>query len=575
MANTIRALDPNFVLIINELMTIERQPLTRLQAQRDSISVQKAVYGDLSTKLNDLQSAVKALRSSDPSFAFSSGYSAKVTGVADGLTVLSATAGSQAVPASYQIAVETLAKAHQVRSDRQPVSASQALDLAGTFLIGVSTARAAESKKLLAGTVDAFATGEPASGQAELATGSYYVETRQDAVAGWQFRLVDADGNAVSVQQGDSGAYTSEWQAIPAGGGAYDTGRGLQITFGSDPSQYAEATKANGAAHVSYQAQYAAIEVKTSDSLIDIAYRINKAALAGGSKITATVVDGQLLLTMDPPGLGNEMRAQDLTGSVLAQLGVLDEGGSFKNELQSPANAVFTVNGLRVERSKNTGLTDVINGLTIDLAPDAEGKTATLQVTRSIDGERKALETFITKFNDLMAYLSDKVATTKLADDTYKRGALAGDTMFSTFRYDLLRLLNTDHVNSGGILNLRQLGITMGDNFKLSLSTVSTLETALKENKTGVTQFLDQLMGKLSEQLDRLTGASGYLKSATAQMDARLKETDDRIKTMNERLAAKEEALYAQYGELQAQLMLLNYQSQQFSAIYGNVNTYW
>src|SRR5690554_1138417 len=140
MANTIRALDPNFVLIINELMTIERQPLTRLQAQRDSISVQKAVYGDLSTKLNDLQSAVKALRSSDPSFAFSSGYSAKVTGVADGLTVLSATAGSQAVPASYQIAVETLAKAHQVRSDRQPVSASQALDLAGTFLIGVSTA---------------------------------------------------------------------------------------------------------------------------------------------------------------------------------------------------------------------------------------------------------------------------------------------------------------------------------------------------------------------------------------------------------------------------------------------------
>ncbi|HZW04577.1 MAG TPA: flagellar filament capping protein FliD, partial [Anaerolineaceae bacterium] len=444
----------------------------------------------------------------------------------------------------------------------------------GTFTIGTSIPRTQQTTALLAGTVGAFATGEPASGQAELATGSYFVETRQDAVNGWQFRLVDADGEAVSIQQGSSGTSTSDWQAFPAGGGAYDTGRGLQITFGTDPALYAAATRSSGAAQVAYQGQSAAIEVKTSDSLIDIAARINQSVLAGGSKVIATVVDSQLLLSMDPPGLDNELQAKDLSGGVLAQLGVLDGVGGFKNVMQTPANAVFYVNDLRIERSKNTGLTDVINGLTLNLAADAEGKSATLQVVRSVDQERKALDTFVEKYNDLMAYLTEKVATTKLADDTYKRGALAGDMMFSSFRYDLLRLLNADHPGSGGISNLRQLGFAMNDNFKLSLSSASSLEAALKENKTGVSDFVDRLMGRLSEQLDRFSGSSGYVKFTADQLDTQLKETNSQIATLNERLAAKEESLRMQFAEVQAQLMLMTYQSQQFSAMYGNVNTY-
>ena len=95
------------------------------------------------------------------------------------------------------------------------------------------------------------------TGQTELTSGKYFTETRLNGTD-WQFRLLDSSGNPVNVQLSDGSGYSSDWQNIPTGTGnnvAYDTGRGLTIHFGNDPSLYSAASFSDGAASVQFNEQ--------------------------------------------------------------------------------------------------------------------------------------------------------------------------------------------------------------------------------------------------------------------------------------------------------------------------------
>ena len=46
-----------------------------------------------------------------------------------------------------------------------------------------------------------------------------------------QFRLVNADGSAMSIRNAGGSGYTSDWQILTDG--EYDTGRGLSFTLNS------------------------------------------------------------------------------------------------------------------------------------------------------------------------------------------------------------------------------------------------------------------------------------------------------------------------------------------------------
>ena len=71
-------------------MTVERQPLTRLQQQLDQINVKKAVYTDVDTKLSSLQSLVRSLKSTSSSYAITSGRTSTISDAPTGYTVLRA-----------------------------------------------------------------------------------------------------------------------------------------------------------------------------------------------------------------------------------------------------------------------------------------------------------------------------------------------------------------------------------------------------------------------------------------------------------------------------------------------------
>ncbi len=561
-------LDSNYVSMIREIMTMERQPLDRLTQQKDSVTIQKAIYTDLNGMLTSFQTSVKGLLSTDASYSFKPGNTAALSGLADGVSFGSVSAGSSAIPGSYELQVTTLAQTHRVRS-KQVQYSNQQLGFQGSFIMGGAESRNVEFTS--SASVSSSGAAAVAAGKTGLGSGTYYVETRNDAENGWQFRIVNQDGQAVSVKNGSSDGFTTGWQALPTGGGSYDSGRGFSMEFAA--SGYTAGTRGAGAAAINFTAQGASIDIKASDSLVDIASKINAAKYSEGNEVIATIVDNQLILSGKYSGDDRNIQVADVAGSILAGLDIYN-GSAFLHQMQESASAHFKVNGLDVKRSQNSGLSDVIHGVTLTLNKDSIGKTATLNVTASTDSNKKQISGFIGEFNKLTKYLTDKIATTKKADDTYSRGALAGDMVFSSLRYDLLRLPGAGFANSGNLSRLRDIGITMNDDLKLEISDSSKLEAALLTNRSSVVSLLDAAMNQIDTKVSRFLGTSGYLTTKSNAADRELKNTKDRITTIEGRLSKREEFLYQQYAEMQAQIMTMTYQSQQFGAMFGSSNYY-
>ena len=125
--------------IVNKLMAVESQPLTRLATQEASFQARISAYGTLKSGLAALQSALSGLTSTSTMKTISAS-------IADA-TIGNATAGSTAVPGSYSLKVNLLAQAHKVASagfasTSDTVGTGTLTFAFGTFAAGTFTANA-------------------------------------------------------------------------------------------------------------------------------------------------------------------------------------------------------------------------------------------------------------------------------------------------------------------------------------------------------------------------------------------------------------------------------------------------
>ncbi|MBI5575339.1 MAG: flagellar filament capping protein FliD [Deltaproteobacteria bacterium] len=99
--------------MIEQIMKLERQPITRLESKKADYNKKISVYGELSSKLAALKTAANALRTA-------SSFYAKNASSSDD-AVFTSTAASSAAVGNYSISVTTLAQAHRIASS--PVAA--------------------------------------------------------------------------------------------------------------------------------------------------------------------------------------------------------------------------------------------------------------------------------------------------------------------------------------------------------------------------------------------------------------------------------------------------------------------
>lgn len=553
-----------FTNLVSNLMAIERQPLTRMTQQRDALNVQRGVYLDLRSQLSDLKQQVQALRSSSPFFTLKSGRSVTVTEPSvNGATVLSASASASAVVGDYRIQVSQLARAEQWVSAEQ-VATDRPLGKRGVFYLG-GTGVAAASLPSSSPIVASVNVGGVGSGLRELGSGSqaegtaYVLEVRQGD-SGFEFRLRAADGGVVAIydKAKADGSLTSDWQALSPGE-VYDTHRGLVITFGDSPEA--------GTVAINYQAAGVAVNVVESDTLEDVVNKINAVIQPEGRDVVASMVGTHLVLTARQTGVVHRMLYQ-----YVAEVGG-DWGETVPPEPEAwqARDAQFTVNGISFTRARNSNLTDVIYGVSLQLAADAEGKSATLRVTADFGQARSAVEAFASKFNAVMAYLEDKMAITKQGD-TYTRGALANDTVFSELRFRLLSAVMQRYEGTGLYNSLSEVGLTLNESLRLSLTDVARFESALRENPQAVEAIFDAVMNVVDNELERFIGGSGYLTQSVGLLDRQMTDLGSDIARFQSYLSDREAMLTQQYAQIQAQLISLSYAQQTWASIYGSVN---
>jgi flagellar hook-associated protein 2 len=559
-ASSVGQLSSYFTNIINNILTVEKQPLTQLTQVRDSVNVQRGVYADLKSKLEDLQLAARGLQSSDPLFSLAISRTATISNQPSNSTVLSASASSDAGTGTYDISVTRLALAQRKVSAPQ-TSVDQALGLTGHLLLGGSGTASATT----AGSdyISGVGTAIVDSTVRELGTGAYTVETRNNNGTN-EFRILDTDGNAVSVadQSSTTGDFSNGWQTITAG--AFDTKRGLSITF--------NASGTSTSTTVQYNAKGVEIEVGASDSLQAIAGKINDAKQPEGHEVQASVVGKQLMLSATQTGTAHAMIFTDATsGSGLGFTGA---------SLQAARDAEFTVSGLAFTRSSNTGLTDVISGVTLNLAADSEGKSATLSVGADTSPARKQIESFLASLNSLQTYIANETAVTEGTDSsgtkkTYSRSPLTGETSVSDLRTSLFSVFMNNVTSSSGYQSLRDIGLGITDSLQFGVIDSNKLNDALTGHYDMLKGVMDGAMKSVNELLGRFTGSAGYLSSAITGLESQITETNLNIADKQSRLVQRQNFLYNQYAQLQAQLQTLSYTQQLMNSLYSASSSYY
>jgi flagellar hook-associated protein 2 len=116
--------------IVDALMEIEKQPLKRLESDQEYFSSRQDAFNTLDTKLKTLLAKFEAIDSSSEVRA----YSAKAASE----EFFSVSASGSALPGSYNIEVQSLAKQQKDVSDGTYESRSEANFISGTLTIGTT-----------------------------------------------------------------------------------------------------------------------------------------------------------------------------------------------------------------------------------------------------------------------------------------------------------------------------------------------------------------------------------------------------------------------------------------------------
>ncbi len=189
----------------------------------------------------------------------------------------------------------------------------------------------------------------------------------------------------------------------------------------------------------SFQVNGATITVQAGDSLRDIAAAINQANSGSNpTGVTATIIksaagDYRLVLTSDATGAtGFTLTGADLdAGGPLAGLNLGSAGQTnARQTLQTPQDAVITLDGLTVTRSSNK-ISDALAGVTIDLKQADPNTTITMDINVDREAVRASVQSFVDQFNAVQDFINEQF---KFDEKTGTGGVLAGDPLLTSIQ---------------------------------------------------------------------------------------------------------------------------------------------
>jgi len=582
---SISSVSPTNAAWVDQLVELslakEQESISRLESQKDTLEIRQGIYSDIGAKIDSVLSAIEELKGYNNLFTAKS--IAMVNADPDVNVATVSTSGTSAAAGEYSLEVTQLAQSHQIGSAKQAQS-NVALGLAGAFLIGGAASRSVTNNTPGHTVVSSFgASGTLRENETELGSDTYSVEFRQSDGA-WQFRVVDSNGDAVRIDDAADAAteMTSNWQDFSlVRNSSFDTGRGLTISFADADPAAAQLFGDAGIANAAYTAQGATITVETTDSLNAIRDKINQATFADGNGVQATVVDKRLVLTGANTGSNAAIQLADTSGSVLQDLKILaDAAGTLYDdvdhqaELRAEQDAQFSINTIEITRSRNTSLTDVVQGLSIDLAAEGE---ATFTGSNDQQGLADGVKGLLSDVNDLLKYIKAKTQATKGADDddgnpTYTPAALGQDWSRRWLGQQGAADLLGSYSGAVGDAPryLSNIGVDLDDDGLFQLEDAAALTEALDTNFSDVSDLFEDILGKLETRLETyVDGSNAILTTKKSSLDDEIEQLDERIDGYERIMSMREKALRTQYEAIQAQIVSMTYEYQSTMSLFS------
>lgn len=216
---------------------------------------------------------------------------------------------------------------------------------------------------------------------------------------------------------------------------------------------------------------------------------------------------------------------------------------------QTGADAVLNVDGLDTTSASNT-VTTAIPGVTFQLLAAAPNTPVQVQITNDNSSIESAFSTFVTAYNQLVSDMS----TQEGKDSSGNAEPLYGNPTLQTIQTQLAQAFNAGSA-VGGIANIQQLGLSLGQDGKLTLDN-STLDAVLNSNFADVTGFL-QNTGSFGQSLTTTLNSLGSVSTSGAIYLAK-QENTAKEKALNDSIADEDARLATQKTNLTNELNAAN-----------------
>jgi len=445
--------------IIEQLMAIERQPITRMQAKQDILTWKKDFWSGINSTMSALMTTADALLENTTILA-------KLSASSDE-TILTATATSGAAVGTYNITeIESLATATKVTSGGSYIGTT----VVSTEAISSDSSRfgttIAEGTFTIRG-VQFTLSDESGDGLIDRVEGP--TGTITDAVGtGLTMDEIITHLNSVSANTGVTASLASDELTLT--NDVAHTGQEILLSSAGDTSNFLSATylisaeqdvagdgSKTSTVHLGHARVGSALSsgnfgtTVTGDvdgngtfkiNGVEINYNINEDTLAevisrinnstAGVIATCDSMADKLILTSEETGAASILR-EDVTGNFLDTMELLDTDSP---TVTSGTNAKFKVEGFNggdwIYSNSNT-ISNLIDDVTFTLKDTlalADGPV-TLDVTHDATKAKDNIKDFVNKYNALMTLINTKLNEKKVMEPETitekKQGLLRGN----------------------------------------------------------------------------------------------------------------------------------------------------
>ncbi|HJW02094.1 MAG TPA: flagellar filament capping protein FliD [Azospira sp.] len=294
------------------------------------------------------------------------------------------------------------------------------------------------------------------------------------------------------------------------------------------------------------------ISIDATDTLETVRDKINNAVIPGDTTAqglaTASIVNAgtaaspsyKLVVASTQQGTDNNVNISTTDTKLNSYFGF--------SSTQTASNASFSVNGLPITRSTNS-VTDVVAGVTLNLAAADPTKHVTLSVARDTDAVASKINDFITAYNKLSSTVTNL---------HQKGGTLEADNSATSVISQLQGVFNQPANITGGSYSwLAQIGVSFQKDGTLALDKDAFSKAMNTDFKGVVSLFTDTtsgFAGRLYTAASNMLDTNGLLDSRISGLNTRINSLDDNIDRENVRLTSVEARLRKQYASLDSLL---------------------